>query len=171
MKCIEEIDLEKDKKFVPWLSWMIFPFNQEGLATIRYEIFCKFWKEVEIFSQSQFCFQTTRMNTKWYYLMPHSNRSGTGTSHRNGTCLTESECSEDEGFNGGDCAGGFGVCCVFMISTCGGSITQNSSYIKNPNFPAASTTTNTCSFTINKCDPGTVQPVWNVQICNFHFCR
>lgn len=80
-------------------------------------------------------------------------RSGTGSQYRNGTCLTSAECSQKGGSSGGDCAGGFGVCCVFMTSTCGATVSQNCSYIKNPNFPSAYTSTTSCTFTINKCDP------------------
>ena len=46
----------------------------------------------------------------------------------------------------------FGVCCVFMTSTCGAAISVNCSYIKNPGFPSAFTSTSSCSYTINKCD-------------------
>ena len=47
----------------------------------------------------------------------------------------------------------FGVCCVFMTSTCGASVSQNCSYIKNPGYPSAFTSTSSCSYSINKCDP------------------
>ena len=53
-----------------------------------------------------------------------------------------------------DCAGGFGVCCVFMVSTCATTVSQNCSYIKNPNYPSAYTDTTACSFTIAKCSSG-----------------
>ena len=39
-----------------------------------------------------------------------------------------------------------------MTSTCGASISVNCSYIKNPGFPSAFTSTSGCSYTINKCD-------------------
>ena len=42
-------------------------------------------------------------------------RSGTTNGYRNGTCLTSIECSNKGGSGSGECAGGFGVCCVFMI--------------------------------------------------------
>uniref|UniRef100_A0A0K2T5C2 Putative LOC100161421 [Acyrthosiphon pisum] n=1 Tax=Lepeophtheirus salmonis TaxID=72036 RepID=A0A0K2T5C2_LEPSM len=77
----------------------------------------------------------------------------TNTGFRNGTCFTAAECGERGGSASGSCAGGFGVCCVFMVATCGASISQNCSYIKNPNSPAALTDTSPCSFTINKCAP------------------
>ena len=31
---------------------------------------------------------------------------------------------------------GFGVCCLFTTSTCGGSTSNNITYITNPGFPA-----------------------------------
>ena len=51
----------------------------------------------------------------------------------------------------------FGVCCVFMTSTCGDTITMNCSYIKNPSYPSALTSTSACSFTIGKCDNCKIQ--------------
>ena len=39
-----------------------------------------------------------------------------------------------------------------MKSACGSTINQNCSYIKNPGFSAAYTSTSNCQFTINKCD-------------------
>merc|ERR1712156_850825 len=78
--------------------------------------------------------------------------SGSGNTFRNGTCFTSAECIEKGGSSSGSCAGGFGVCCVFMTSTCGAAVNVNCSYIKNPGFPAAFTSTSSCSYTINKCD-------------------
>ena len=46
----------------------------------------------------------------------------------------------------------FGVCCVFMVTACGSTISQNCSYIKNPGYPNAYTDTTACSYTISKCD-------------------
>ena len=46
----------------------------------------------------------------------------------------------------------FGVCCVFMTSTCSSTVSQNCSYIKNPGYPSAYTSTSSCQFTIQKCD-------------------
>lgn len=76
----------------------------------------------------------------------------TGTGFRNGTCLTSAECAQQSGTASGNCAAGFGVCCVFMINTCGATVSRNCSYIKNPGFPAAYTSATSCSFTIAKCD-------------------
>jgi len=78
--------------------------------------------------------------------------SSAGNSLRNGTCFTSPECLEKGGEASGSCAGGFGVCCVFMTSTCGDAVNINCSYIKNPGFPSPYTSTSGCSYTINKCD-------------------
>ena len=42
---------------------------------------------------------------------------------------------------------------IFYSSTCGGSVDQNCSYIKNPNYPSQYGSTTACSYTIKKCDP------------------
>ena len=64
-----------------------------------------------------------------------------------GTCFTTSECSSKGGKVDGNCAAGFGVCCTFTFSSCGSSVTQNISYITNPNYPSAYTVTSTTSCT------------------------
>ena len=46
----------------------------------------------------------------------------------------------------------FGVCCVFKTSTCGSTVSQNCSYICNPGFSSAYTSTSNCQYTIHKCD-------------------
>ena len=69
-----------------------------------------------------------------------------------GTCLASSECSSKGGTSTGNCAAGFGVCCVVLVSTCGSSVSANTSYIRNPGYPSTYTPTNagTCTYTINK---------------------
>ena len=39
-----------------------------------------------------------------------------------------------------------------MVSTCGSTISQNCSYIKNPGFPSALSDLSQCKYTIAKCD-------------------
>jgi len=65
-----------------------------------------------------------------------------------GTCMTTTECNDNDGQIDGNCAAGFGSCCLFRKSTCGDTITQNSTYIRNPSFPTRFTTAGACSFTI-----------------------
>jgi len=57
-----------------------------------------------------------------------------------GLCLTAEECdSRTGGSKSGNCASGFGVCCLTVISdaTATPTITTNTTYIQNPNFPSA----------------------------------
>jgi len=48
-----------------------------------------------------------------------------GSNNRNGTCYTSQECSSKSGTSSGSCADGFGVCCTFIINTCGKSSSEN----------------------------------------------
>lgn len=76
-----------------------------------------------------------------------------------GTCLASSECTSKGGSSTGNCAAGFGVCCVASTSTCGTSISLNTSYIRNPGYPSTYTPTNagTCVYTINKANDDVCQ--------------
>merc|ERR1712060_831953 len=69
-----------------------------------------------------------------------------------GTCLTSSECSTDGGQSDGNCAAGFGVCCIIYTSTCSATVSTNTTYIRNPGYPSTYTpsSTGTCVFTISK---------------------
>jgi len=53
------------------------------------------------------------------------NDACTGSNSRNGTCYTSQECSSKSGTSSGTCADGFGVCCTFIISTCGSTSSEN----------------------------------------------
>ena len=48
----------------------------------------------------------------------------------------------------------FGVCCLFLVSSSGGTINQNCTYIRNPNFPSVYGSTTAVSYTIQKCSNG-----------------
>jgi len=48
-----------------------------------------------------------------------------GSNSRNGTCYTSQECSDKSGTSSGSCADGFGVCCTFIITTCGSTSSEN----------------------------------------------
>ncbi|TRY80436.1 hypothetical protein TCAL_04732 [Tigriopus californicus] len=76
------------------------------------------------------------------------NGGGSGSINRNGTCFTADECTSKGGAAAGSCAAGFGVCCIFLISNSGGTVTQNCSYIRNPNFPNPYDSTSSVSYTI-----------------------
>jgi len=81
----------------------------------------------------------------------------TSGTFSNGTCITSSECSSRGGTAQGSCAAGFGVCCIYTYSESGSRITNNVSYITNPNYPSSyvpTSTPQTLTYTIEKesCD-------------------
>merc|ERR1719228_143054 len=85
---------------------------------------------------------------------PNEACASTSGTYSNGTCFTSSECSSKGGSAQGNCAAGFGVCCVFSVSATGSTVSQNCSYIVNPNYPsnyAPTSVPNTVSYTITKC--------------------
>jgi len=76
-----------------------------------------------------------------------------------GVCFTEAECSAKGGVASGSCASAFGVCCVFTVGACSGTVVQNNTYIQSPNYPAPAPV-GMCMYTLNKCDS---------NICQFRF--
>merc|ERR1712123_153977 len=79
-------------------------------------------------------------------------RSTSGT-YSNGTCYTAGECSSKGGSAQGNCAAGFGVCCVFSVSASASTVRENCSYIVNPNYPsnyAPTSIPTTVSYKISK---------------------
>jgi len=74
------------------------------------------------------------------------------SGNRNGTCYTSEECEEKKGKAEGNCASGFGVCCVFIEDECGTEIDQNNTYIQNEDYPTAVTAAGECEYKIKKCD-------------------
>lgn len=68
-----------------------------------------------------------------------------------GVCMTNTECQSSGGTADGNCAAAFGVCCLKTLSACGGSVTQNCTYIDNPGYPSSYSTTGDCSYTVTRC--------------------
>lgn len=66
-----------------------------------------------------------------------------------GTCQSSSTCISLGGVTDGNCASGFGVCCMISVSSCQATISQNLTYIQNPGFPSSFSTVGTCSYTFN----------------------
>merc|ERR1719222_1227790 len=56
---------------------------------------------------------------------PNQQCTGSSSSTTYGTCYTSSECSAKGGSADGNCAAGFGVCCVIYTTTCGTAISTN----------------------------------------------
>jgi len=68
----------------------------------------------------------------------------------NGTCYTSEECSSKGGTASGECAEGYGVCCVLTVA-CGESTSENGTYLSQASStdPAKdSTTSQSCTYSI-----------------------
>lgn len=70
-----------------------------------------------------------------------------GTNSRNGTCYTKEECESRDGTASGECADGFGVCCIISLS-CGQSTSENCTYLVQTS--TSSPTTQNCVYEICK---------------------
>jgi len=85
---------------------------------------------------------------------PNSACTSSSSTYSNGTCFTASECSANGGSAQGNCAAGFGVCCIFSVSASLSTVNQNCTYIVNPGFPSnfePTTRPTTVTYTVNKC--------------------
>jgi len=61
-----------------------------------------------------------------------------GVTH--GTCFTATECSDKKGTKSGNCASGFGVCCVIISNTgVSATIKENRTHLRNPLYPSIET--------------------------------
>lgn len=71
-----------------------------------------------------------------------------------GTCYTNTECTDKSGTQSGNCASGFGVCCVFLnnAAAAASTISENRTRIRNAEFPStvAAATLTTIVYTVNK---------------------
>jgi len=70
-----------------------------------------------------------------------------------GTCYSSTECSDKKGMSSGNCASGFGVCCVFLnTGAVSASISENRTRLRNAEYPTITTATTAQSivYTINK---------------------
>jgi len=83
---------------------------------------------------------------------PNEECTSSDSSTTVGTCITTSECTSRGGTSGGNCAAGFGVCCIISTTTCGSTISTNTTYIRNPGYPSTFTATSagTCTYRIEK---------------------
>merc|ERR1711976_20353 len=76
----------------------------------------------------------------------------TQTNGIEGVCFSSTECSDKGGTADGNCASGFGVCCKFQITACGGTVNENTTYIENKGYPTKlSTVSDSCVYTVKAC--------------------
>ena len=86
--------------------------------------------------------------------------------NRNGTCYSATECSDKGGKASGNCASGFGVCCLFVLSSTSKlTVKENNTYIQNPSFPSVYSETSALSYTINKCEDSKLN-IYLVELFN-----
>lgn len=80
---------------------------------------------------------------------PNDQCTSTDDATTLGTCLSATECSDKGGTNDGNCAAGFGICCTFKLTGCGGDVNNNCTYLQNEGWPSAYTTVSkTCTYKI-----------------------
>merc|ERR1711936_1081641 len=61
---------------------------------------------------------------------------------RAGTCYSATECSDKDGTKSGNCAAGFGVCCVFLNTAAAtATISENRTHLRNAEYPTYATAT------------------------------
>lgn len=79
------------------------------------------------------------------------NEDGGARSGLMGTCLSSTECNDIDGMKRGSCASGFGVCCVKSLKACGGTVSNNNTYISNVDYPTVLPAgANNCQYTITR---------------------
>ncbi|OTF72228.1 hypothetical protein BLA29_012897, partial [Euroglyphus maynei] len=83
------------------------------------------------------------------------NSACTAESGEMGTCMSEADCRNRQGFSVGTC-GRSGLVCCNMKFTCGGKTAKNETLFVNPSYPAGENGTNTCQVTIQN-NPGVCQ--------------
>jgi len=79
--------------------------------------------------------------------------SSASTTYRNGTCTTSSECIDRSGSAKGNCAAGFGVCCVQIIKDDSDTdVGYNDTYLQNPEYPSSYGDASTITYKVSKLD-------------------
>jgi len=72
---------------------------------------------------------------------PNVECQSTKDTTNKGTCFSSTECSDKGGTAEGNCASGFGVCCIVRVTAeAGGDVKINNTIIENHNYPTAYTT-------------------------------
>merc|ERR1712038_1612990 len=79
-----------------------------------------------------------------------------------GTCFSGTECDEKGGTKSGNCAAGFGSCCIILTTATTGTLTHNNTIIQNTNYPTAKTA-GAGSFA------WTISPANHQDICSIRF--
>ena len=91
------------------------------------------------------------LKQKNFYLLQQDACTTSSDTTMMGTCMTETECADKSGSVDGNCASGFGVCCMFT-AVCGTttSVSQNCTYLQNAEYPSTASASTTCSYTFER---------------------
>ncbi|KAF2896996.1 hypothetical protein ILUMI_09179, partial [Ignelater luminosus] len=110
-----------------------------------------------------------------FFPVPFEEECLSDDNRRKGVCMNAYECRIQSGSSHGQCALGFGVCCILLTllsmlftsiliviyllvtTTCDKEVFNNITYFVNPDFPDLSTGMSNCSVTIQKIDPDIAQ--------------
>jgi len=93
-----------------------------------------------------------------FAIVQFKNNECSATNGLTGSCFSSTECSAKGGAATGNCAAGFGVCCVFQTAECGATnINQNCTYIANSGYPSTVSGVNSCAYTISYCNDNICQ--------------
>ncbi|XP_071451424.1 uncharacterized protein [Hetaerina americana] len=84
-----------------------------------------------------------------FFAVPPSRECLSDDGRRSGVCFNPYECKIQNGEPRGQCARGFGVCCVFT-ATCGDEVVNNITYFVNPGFPGLHSGVFDCEVKIRK---------------------
>jgi hypothetical protein len=95
----------------------------------------------------------------WHPSVWHKNIHHSGLT---GVCLTSTECSDKGGTDSGNCAAGFGTCCVIVTTTDSGTLTHNNTIIQNSDYPSAKAA-GAGTFT------WTISPADYIEVCAIRF--
>jgi len=93
-----------------------------------------------------------------FAVVQFKNNECTATSGLDGVCYSSTDCSDAGGTASGNCAAGFGVCCIIEIAACGGTVTKNATYVSNADYPSTITSSAlSCTYTVNYCSTNICQ--------------
>lgn len=85
-----------------------------------------------------------------FQVVRFKNTACRGSENKNGTCYTESECSNKGGSAQGTCSSGYGVCCVFDRG-CGTTTSENCTYFESSNPSAGACVLEVCKCSSDIC--------------------
>nr|XP_045617852.1 uncharacterized protein LOC123770217 [Procambarus clarkii] len=78
------------------------------------------------------------------------------STNETGTCTSTNQCTAQGGKAEGPCGNGYGVCCSYYTK-CGQTVSRNSTFLVNDNYPSATSAIDNCQYTIEKMNANVCQ--------------